>query len=583
MLQNRDEEWKEKVKPLLYYWKNLVLEKNVCEDGNYDFTEDSIWSKRVEIVKNLVEELRKDIDEKDIGDKLRYLLSRRNVKYKDKDWLVFFGGTCSILGTLLDKGYIEELKQIIFDIERLKEKKDLSKILEKVYNLIEQVKGKGVNAKNYATKRILELYSILHPDKIPIFNACSRNILSDILNEEIDNNDFENFSKKFEKFKEFYLDYVGKISGQHLTIYHEIDMMFNYFDKNEKGKKFFEKWKNSIDIRNASITASLENKLSKTQLPLNIIIYGPSGTGKTYATKAVIVKIERSEDFTKLCDDAEELKKFSNYEKVKKEYENIKNEGRIEFVTFHPSYSYEDFVEGITAKIDGGQVTYVIKPGILKNIVDKAKKERDKKFYLIIDEINRGNIPKIFGELITLIEEDKRESNENEIILKLTYSQENFSIPPNLYIIGTMNTADKSIALIDIALRRRFEFFEMVPDARILEGKSIKGVNLKELLEALNKRIIEKGERDKQIGHSYFMGVETEEDLRRVWFRKILPLINEYFYGRWDDIKDILSEDFLKEITKEEDIWDFKKENELNDNKNFIECLKNLIKKTSNE
>jgi len=332
---------------------------------------------------------------------------------------------------------------------------------------------------------------------------------------------------------------------------------------------------------------SSETFAGKIENPLNVIIYGPPGTGKTYATKAAVMSIEKGIALRETMN-KNDLGVFIN--ETKSEYESINNERRIGFVTFHPSYSYEDFVEGVrarTSQTDQTRIEYYVKEGIFKKLCAEARKEFDKnkekakKFYLIIDEINRGNISKIFGELITLIEEDKRLGSENEIIVMLPYSDESskeFSVPKNLYIIGTMNTADRSIALVDIALRRRFEFFELMPKPELLENKEIYGINLTTLLSKINSRIAQKGERDKQIGHAYFMKngkpIDSEEDLRKIWFCKMLPLLNEYFYGRWEDIAYVLTGKetatgetipFLKEVNSDDGIFDFKKEEEIED------------------
>ena len=165
----------------------------------------------------------------------------------------------------------------------------------------------------------------------------------------------------------------------------------------------------------------------------------------------------------------------------------------------------------------------------------------NKSYILIIDEINRGDVSKIFGELITLIEEDKRIGNKYQMKTTLPYSKEQFGVPNNLYIIGTMNTADRSIALLDTALRRRFDFEEIMPRPELLTGKVVAGINLEQLLKRINERVTEKYDRDHQIGHSYLMGVETEKDLERAYKNRILPLLNEYFYNDTKTVSQILN------------------------------------------
>ncbi|WP_457596952.1 McrB family protein [Hydrogenimonas sp.] len=190
---------------------------------------------------------------------------------------------------------------------------------------------------------------------------------------------------------------------------------------------------------------------------------------------------------------------------------------RVAFLTFHQSFGYEDFIEGFRPN-RAGQIELV--DGVFKTLAKRASQDREHGYYLVIDEINRGNISKIFGELITLIEEDKRDSFE----VILPYSKEPFTVPSNLYIVGTMNTADKSIALIDVALRRRFTFVKMDPRADLIED-----VKAKELFEELNALLKERLGEEKIVGHSYFMGPNL--DLPFVIRYKIRPLMEEYFYG----------------------------------------------------
>ena len=419
-----------------------------------------------------------------------------------------------------------------------------------------------------------------------------------------------------------------------------------------------------------------ENKMKQ---PLNQILYGPPGTGKTYNTINKALEI--------LDGDIPEKR-----EDAKKKFEEYKKAGQIEFVTFHQSYGYEEFVEGIKAKSQNGSLEYNVEDGVFKKISSKALKnyedsEKDsnllkseyentkyleefinsaieseedfiktkggkfkiesfeddtinvatddsryssnrlklkfdellkvvnypsklesskqlskevfgienqkqiftyyftllkkfkeyptkeikeikdkekvelKYFILIIDEINRGNISKIFGELITLIEPSKRIGAEEAITLKLPYSGDEFGVPQNLYIIGTMNTADRSIALMDTALRRRFDFTEMMPDLETLnEFEYIEGINIKSLLETINKRIEYLYDRDHTIGHAYFIslkdknGDEVKAELDNIFRNKIIPLLQEYFYDDWEKIQIVLGdhpEQFKKkEISK---------------------------------
>ncbi|MFC1577651.1 AAA family ATPase [Thermodesulfobacteriota bacterium] len=227
---------------------------------------------------------------------------------------------------------------------------------------------------------------------------------------------------------------------------------------------------------------------------------------------------------------------------------------RYEFVTFHQAYSYEDFVEGIRPVLDEetGNLIYMVIPGVFQRIAQKAKADPDQRYAILIDEINRGNIAKIFGELITLIETDKRvifsDSGERLSGLELTlpYSGTQFGVPKNLDLYGTMNTADRSIALLDSALRRRFNFQELMPDAGFINGSSGDGfiddgegdvINLRALLDALNRRILFLLNRDMTLGHSYFMNIRNFAELKDVLLNQIIPLLQEYFYDDWHRIQ----------------------------------------------
>ncbi|XAK35941.1 AAA family ATPase [Campylobacter coli] len=398
--------------------------------------------------------------------------------------------------------------------------------------------------------------------------------------------------------------------------------------------------KNSeIENDTQQISSEMENK----NIPLNQILYGPPGTGKTYHTidKALEILGENLE---------------SRDEKKAKFDEYVKN-GQIVFTTFHQSYGYEEFVEGIKPNIDSEEgnskdIEYKIKPGIFKEIceralenednikdfnfhIDKLKEiakedgndpekyfklpntkysiqyrggktfrikfddmsknhkdypvsieniiklyktsstneiynsayvkailnylktqglkdyqEKDEKtnlpYIIIIDEINRGNVSKIFGELITLIEPSKRIGADEELKVTLPYSNEEFGVPKNVYILGTMNTADRSITSLDTALRRRFEFIEMMPDVSKLSD-DYKDVNLRELLKAINTRIEYLLDREKTIGHAFFIGVENLEDLKKVFQNKIIPLLQEYFYNDYALINAVLNDNGILE------------------------------------
>ncbi|MHB1408391.1 MAG: AAA family ATPase [Acidovorax defluvii] len=454
-------------------------------------------------------------------------------------------------------------------------------------------------------------------------------------------------------------------------------------------------------------TPSVKDVLVKS-LPTNTILYGPPGTGKTFSTSSKAVQ---------LCDG---FVSEGGHEAVRARFEELRHEGRVSFVTFHQSYGYEEFVEGLRPVAMDGQVVYEVQPGAFKracnaarlrsqispglsgkplkertlfkmslgaswnqegttvfdycvqnncvllgwgddidfsecsdkqdivnklktdfpsidrpasqaNFVDRFKNDirvgdivvvsmgnkffravaevtgeyeyvEDAPFHqmravrwlaifeggrpasdlydrnvvmsslyelnpeairyekleallaaevtsspeqphvLIIDEINRANISKVFGELITLIEPDKREGQANAVTVKLPYSGEDFSVPSNLHLLGTMNTADRSIALLDTALRRRFDFEEVMPQPGLLDGQVIDGVNLGQLLQAMNQRIEVLYDRDHMIGHAYLMNVKTPEDLDRAFRFKILPLLQEYFYENWSQVRRVLAD-----------------------------------------
>ncbi len=396
---------------------------------------------------------------------------------------------------------------------------------------------------------------------------------------------------------------------------------------------------------------------------LNQILYGPPGTGKTYNSVIKALEIIQPEVIKQFKADGEKYETYKD--KLLPKYNELKEAGQIEFVMFHQSYGYEEFVEGIKPIPVGKhgneteQMIYDVVDGVFKSIVkhiNDAQQNKlvgnyerkftlnassiniqanliqrgDSKFYLqpgskvrkattesfdrytypklrakfledakfkemeewfileteyqfssksaassivlgrqsngesewkeifeisnykdkhtvnknyvlIIDEVNRGNISKIFGELITLIEDSKRAGNPEGMALTLPYSRDKFSVPNNLYIIGTMNTADRSIALMDTALRRRFEFVEMMPKYDRLSD-NVDGVNLQKLLEVINQRIEYLYDRDHIIGHAYFISVKKLTELNHAFANKIIPLLQEYFYDDWEKIRLVLAD-----------------------------------------
>lgn len=402
----------------------------------------------------------------------------------------------------------------------------------------------------------------------------------------------------------------------------------------------------SIDNARKEILKNILKELTNiSNMALNQILYGPPGTGKTHNAINHALSIVKGIDVAVLI--AEQKANPAKRVEAKKEFDKLVTSGQIQFVTFHQSYSYEDFVEGIKSSVNSeGQVEYNIEDGIFKRICSEAGKRSspslsfedaydqfvdeveaksgkfelktivqkkpfnvkitslgnckaipqtadatemtitknnlkayiengvikdwkpytttigeyiretyisksgtidnsNKNYVLIIDEINRGNISKIFGELITLIEKSKRLGETEEIKVKLTYSgvesKENFGVPNNLFILGTMNSADKSIALVDTALRRRFEFIEYAPDHTLLSA-NVEGINLQELLKTINSRIEILLNKDHKIGHAYLINVQSKNQLCEAFRNRIIPLLEEYFFGDYEKIQLVLGD-----------------------------------------
>ena len=293
--------------------------------------------------------------------------------------------------------------------------------------------------------------------------------------------------------------------------------------------------------------------------PLNLILYGPPGTGKTWHTVTRAVAIVEKRPVREV-----EQETQADRAAVKGRFDEHRRAGRIAMVTFHQNTTYEDFIEGIrpvlrdeaneTAGAEqpddaaagsdatAGDVRYELSRGVFRQIAERAADDRDGRYVLVIDEINRGNVARIFGELITLIEDSKRIGRDDEAWVILPGSRKPFGVPANLHVVGTMNTADRSIALLDTALRRRFEFEERMPDPHHPGvGADVGGVDCRRLLEAMNRRIAVLLDREHQIGHTYFLRVDTREALAETFRNRIVPLLQEYFYDDWEKIRAVLN------------------------------------------
>ncbi|CAJ0877459.1 MULTISPECIES: McrB family protein [Burkholderiaceae] len=290
---------------------------------------------------------------------------------------------------------------------------------------------------------------------------------------------------------------------------------------------------------------------------INRIYYGPPGTGKT---KAVLDLLKANyTDAPQHIDSPER--------------QSVAERKRYRFVTFHQSYGYEEFIEGLRpvlatdSEAEADSVAYEIRAGVFKELCREARLSPGQRFALVIDEINRGNISKIFGELITLIEADKRDPLDGKpppAEVTLAYSGEKFSVPANVDVIGTMNTADRSLALLDTALRRRFDFVALMPDTRAakvaddpssapLAGLVVATeqgeIDVRRMLENINARIEALYDRDHSIGHAYFThlwrkpdGQERFAALTDTFRNRIVPLLEEYFFEDWQKIRLVLAD-----------------------------------------
>lgn len=333
------------------------------------------------------------------------------------------------------------------------------------------------------------------------------------------------------------IEFKGKKTGLLVARWYLKDDLDNFTGQPilSRDKKENKKFNNDSISTKTSNSGSKSNSM-QTIIPLNQILFGPPGTGKTYNTVNMALDI--------VCPLAGGLKwETKSREEARRKYQEILPGGRIVFVTFHQSMSYEDFIEGIKPEpTKDGKITYEVKDGIFKELCAKAEKDKSQNYVMIIDEINRGNVANIFGELISLIEDDKRLGASEELCAELPYSHTIFGVPKNVYIIGTMNTADRSVEALDSALRRRFTFKEMMPKSELVPEEH----NVRSIFKIINQRIEVLKDREHQIGHSYFMGVNSEEGLKAVIYDKIIPLLQEYFYGDYEKIQLVLGEGFVK-------------------------------------
>ncbi len=284
----------------------------------------------------------------------------------------------------------------------------------------------------------------------------------------------------------------------------------------------------------AQIQAILERKGQ-------VILYGPPGTGKTYWAEKTAYELVARANYGRALND------LTDGQQAEITGKSGQTRDFVLLCSFHPAYGYEDFLEGFRPEAVNGQMHFTLRDGIFKRLCQDAQAKPDKKFYLIIDEINRGDIPRIFGELLTVLEKNKR---GKAILLPLTGKP--FSVPDNVYVIGTMNTADRSIALLDTALRRRFGFLELMPDIEVFGNAAVDSIPLGPWLEALNERILEfvgHDARNLQLGHSYLL--EGERPLQnfstfaRVVQEDIFPLLEEYCYEDYTKLENILGSELI--------------------------------------
>ena len=305
-------------------------------------------------------------------------------------------------------------------------------------------------------------------------------------------------------------------------------IFWKYCNNKDDDKDIIEDEEKEVEELKTCLEIEREPRIIKIH-PLNLIIYGAPGTGKTYSTA----------EYAQAIIQGVTLKEFQENNKdrkaVMKAYNELVKSGQVVFTTFHQSYGYEEFIQGLRPDTTSEKMSFKTVDGVFKRIADKALNDQENNYVIIIDEINRANISKVFGELITLIEDDKRWGELNQTSATLQ-SGDPFAVPNNLYIVGTMNSADKSISLIDAALRRRFEFIEQKPNAALVNDTQMRAV-----LTKLNEQLADQlDSSDLLIGHSYFMG-KTIEELPTVLNNSIIPLLYEYFYDNKKKVMGVLN------------------------------------------